>query len=311
MTLVNNTYDELGKLVTNERNGQQNLQTDYTYNIRSWVKSIEGDLFNQTLHYNDRRGNNTPSYNGNISAMDWNVSTEAGKLRGYNFSYDALSRLKGANYLENDIESNKFNTAYSYDKHGNMLWLSRRGNTGVATYGEIDRLKLTYNGNQLISVKDSVTQQPTLSASMDFRDGTNQAIEYLYDANGNQTQDLNKGINKIEYNFLNLPRRIVFNQANTENKYIYSVSGAKLAVIHTKPSSEKRTDYVGNMIYENGNLKRILVDGGYIENGQYHFYIQDHLGNNRVVANQNGTPIQVNHYYPFGMSFAEGGAVSV
>lgn len=27
-------------------------------------------------------------------------------------------------------------------------------------------------------------------------------------------------------------------------------------------------------------LKRILVDGGYIENGQYHFYFADHLDNN-------------------------------
>jgi RHS repeat-associated protein len=48
------------------------------------------------------------------------------------------------------------------------------------------------------------------------------------------------------------------------------------------------------------------VDGGYIENGVYHYYLTDHLGNNRVVANQSGTVIQRNHYYPFGMAFAEG-----
>ena len=60
------------------------------------------------------------------------------------------------------------------------------------------------------------------------------------------------------------------------------------------------------MIYENGSLKRILVDGGYIENGQYHFYLQDHLGNNRVVVKSDGTMIQTNHYYPYGMLFAEG-----
>ena len=56
-------------------------------------------------------------------------------------------------------------------------------------------------------------------------------------------------------------------------------------------STEKRTDYVGNMIYKNGSLKRILVDGGYIDNGIYHFYLQDHLGNNRVVAKSDGTII--------------------
>ena len=38
----------------------------------------------------------------------------------------------------------------------------------------------------------------------------------------------------------------------------------------------------------------------------YHYYIQDHQGNNRVVFNQNGAIEQTNHYYPFGMTFGEG-----
>ncbi|NLI34984.1 MAG: RHS repeat-associated core domain-containing protein, partial [Bacteroidales bacterium] len=37
----------------------------------------------------------------------------------------------------------------------------------------------------------------------------------------------------------------------------------------------------------------------------YHYYLQDHEGNNRVVINQSGTVEQVNHYYPFGTLFAE------
>jgi RHS repeat-associated protein len=64
--------------------------------------------------------------------------------------------------------------------------------------------------------------------------------------------------------------------------------------------------YCGNFIYEDSSLKRILVDGGYIENGTYYFYLTDHLGNNRVVANAGGTVVQTNHYYPYGMTFTEG-----
>ena len=67
------------------------------------------------------------------------------------------------------------------------------------------------------------------------------------------------------------------------------------------------TDYCGNFIYENGTLKRILFPGGYmtfinddINQPEYHFYITDHQGNVRVVANQNGEVEQVNHYYPYG-----------
>ncbi|MFV0326925.1 MAG: RHS repeat-associated core domain-containing protein, partial [Bacteroides xylanisolvens] len=56
------------------------------------------------------------------------------------------------------------------------------------------------------------------------------------------------------------------------------------------------------------NNTRILVDGGYYEGGVYYYYLSDHLGNNRVVANQSGTVIQKNHYYPFGTAFAEGTA---
>jgi len=75
--------------------------------------------------------------------------------------------------------------------------------------------------------------------------------------------------------------------------------------VHFRWGDSKTTDYVGNMIYENGALKRILIDGGYIEGGQYYYYLTDHLGNNRVVANANGVVVQKNHYYPFGMAFAE------
>ncbi|WP_255498806.1 RHS repeat domain-containing protein [Dysgonomonas sp. ZJ709] len=52
-------------------------------------------------------------------------------------------------------------------------------------------------------------------------------------------------------------------------------------------------------------MKRILVDGGYVEGGVYYFFLTDHLGNNRVVANAGGTVVQKSHYYPFGMAFAE------
>lgn len=37
----------------------------------------------------------------------------------------------------------------------------------------------------------------------------------------------------------------------------------------------------------------------------YHYYIQDHQGNNLVVLSQTGTIEQTNHYCPFGMTFGE------
>jgi RHS repeat-associated protein len=106
--------------------------------------------------------------------------------------------------------------------------------------------------------------------------------------------------------------------AEARNSYSYSAGGEKLRVVQrynphysTSPvigsavnisalDVTKTTDYVAGKVFENNSLKRILVDGGYIENGTYYFYISDHLGNNRVVANQGGSSIQNTDYYPFG-----------
>ena len=89
MTLTNNSeYNELGRLKRNKQNGNAALQTDYSYNVRSWTKSITGPLFEQTLYYQDKSisQTNMPRYNGDISAMEW-VSTDQTQ-RGYDFTYD-------------------------------------------------------------------------------------------------------------------------------------------------------------------------------------------------------------------------------
>ncbi len=84
---------------------------------------------------------------------------------------------------------------------------------------------------------------------------------------------------------------------------IQPLSTGQIAYIST-------TDYCGNVIYEDGILSKILNSEGYITlsgtTPTYHYYLKDHLGNNRVVIDQNGSVEQVNHYYPFGGLFGEG-----
>ena len=138
------------------------------------------------------------------------------------------------------------------------------------------------------------------------------------------TQDLNKNICSIEYNLLNLPTKISFTDGSTV-KYSYSADGEKLSVDYdltlmnvmngTSNSTQAggdvkiHRDYCGDFIYEDGALKTMLFDGGYVTflgtTPEYHFYLKDHLGNNRVVASASGDIEQVNHYYPFGGLMAE------
>ena len=65
------------------------------------------------------------------------------------------------------------------------------------------------------------------------------------------------------------------------------------------------------MIYENGNPDKLLIEQAYfsLTDKRFHYYLQDHQGNNRVVASLNGTIEEVNHYYPFGGIFASNSSV--
>ena len=124
VTLVDNTYDEVGRLKSDSRNGNAKLKTEYAYNVRSWTKSITGTLFSQTLNYQEAITGNTPCYNGNISSMSWKAGSETSP-RGYRFTYDGLSRLKDALYGEGTTlaaNTDRFNEQVTgYDKMGNIL----------------------------------------------------------------------------------------------------------------------------------------------------------------------------------------------
>ena len=129
----------------------------------------------------------------------------------------------------------------------------------------------------------------TYKGVFNFMDGANEEIEYEYDKNGNLVKDLNKNISKIEYNLLNLPSKITFGDGKTIT-YVYDASGIKLLASYktAHPACSHTIAYCGNMIYEDDTFKQVLFDGGYItftgNRAMYHYYLKDHLGNNRVVV---------------------------
>ncbi len=306
VTLVENSYDALGRLASTARGGSSLLGTAYAYNIRDWMTGLDNSLFSEELHYTDNPYNTgNRSYSGNIIAVGWRTDQTQ---RAYDFTYDNLSRLTGARYHEEGADG-RYTTQYSYDSMGNMLTLKRNGLQDGGTYGQVDNLSYSYDGNQLTKISDSV-EDPSCVGAFNFRDGADDEVEYTYDANGNMTSDKNRGITAIAYNVIGQPERIAFADGKT-TEYVYSYDGTKLQVTHKSqlPPTETTTTYCDNLVYENGVLKQILVGGGYVTlNGStpvYHFYIRDHLGNNRVVAKADGTVEQTNHYYPYGGLMAD------
>lgn len=311
IVLVENKYNNLGQLEYTGPINVTDLKTSYTYNVRSWTDSIANNHFKQKLDYD---------FSGNIEYMTWYQDKNK---RSYTFEYDKISRLTKALYT--GAKNEDFSTSYMYDSHGNIQFLKRNGIKDDQKPGLIDDLEFKYTGNQMKSVKD-LADPVMASASVDVRNYADKDIEFLYNANGAMTQDLNKGIQDIAYNYLNLPKELIIDNDNVKakNTYTYSATGGKLRVVHESSPQEKiqpltgimvsedysekiTTDYVGNMIYEDGGLKRILLSNGYYDNTdkKFYFYIKDHLGNNRIVADASGTVIQSNQYYPFGMAFAE------
>ena len=291
VTLAEYTYDDLGRVKQKKLGGTAHSST-YSYNIRSWLTGITGSKFTQTLTYN----NGTAGYNGNITAMGW---TADGDSHSYTFTYDGLSRLLNATHGAGRFTEK----VTSYDKNGNIKGLQRYGQTGASTYGLIDNLSYTLNGNQLNRVDDAVNAS-AYNGGFEFKDAVKQANEYAYDNNGNLTKDLNKGIEEIQYNSLNLPKLIKFKDQSTIT-YTYAADGTKLRVEHKIGSSTTRTTYCRNVIYEGSIAKYLLTEEGYVslDNGEYYYYLKDHQGNNWVVVDQNSNVEETNHYYPFGGVF--------
>ena len=303
------TYDNFGRLLTKQYHGTSINKLTYAYNLRSWLTGISGTCFTQNVYYNTGVG--TAKYNGNISSMTWKSGNES-TVRGYKFTYDGLDRMLNATYGETasiSTNANRFSeNVTGYDKNGNIKSLQRYGQTGASAYGLIDNLTYTLTGNQLSRVDDAVSTV-AYGTNTAFVNGASAAGEYAYDVNGNLTKDLNKGITDIQYNVLNLPSTVSFSDGSTIT-YTYGADGTKLRTVHKIGSTTTTTDYCGNVIYENGTQKLLLTEEGYINltgTQQYHYYLKDHQGNNRVVINQSGTVEETNHYYPFGGVFGTTG----
>lgn len=214
-------------------------------------------------------------------------------------SYDGMSRLTAAGYLENGKRNDHFSTSYKYDLMGNILSLRREGLLNSGNYGTIDDLTYSYKGNQVVKIDDAAEESPSYRGAMHFRDYADEETEYTYDANGNMLTDSNKGITSIDYNVLDLPQcistksRVLFKEnSNDTIYYTYSADGTKLRSTYKEAKSRilsynpkasltslnvgtfgmakpivKRLKtkyyYCSNLVYDNDNISAILFDGGY------------------------------------------------
>jgi RHS repeat-associated protein len=316
-TVATNSYDELGRLKQKQLGiTGSNAPLDvlnYQYNIRGWLKSINKDFINSSgsrtnwfgLDISYDEGFTTGQFNGNIAGIKWKSGSDL-IARAYGYGYDKADRLSGAEFSQQNSGASAwtkdqmdFTTSnISYDGNGNLLTMNQQGMNG-ASVTPMDQLTYTYigNTNQLQAVTDpKVTSNMNLG---DFVDGNNGgSIDYVYDHNGNTTQDNNKTISSITYNYLNLPVAINVTGKGSVS-YQYDAEGNKLrkTVVDNTGTQPKTitTDYISTFVYENDSLQMIYHDEGRIrpvfKTGQplsyvYDYFEKDHLGNVRTVLTE-------------------------
>ncbi len=97
-------------------------------------------------------------------------------------------------------------------------------------------------------------------------------------------------------------QRVVYTTSKTD---LLVPMGSIVPPQGTNISTTLERDYCGNMIYENGKLKKILIEGGYINTAgpkmYYCYYMKDHLGSNRICSREDSLTVQKDSYYPFGV----------
>ena len=247
----------------------------------------------------------------------------------YDFTYDGLHRMTDAVYDDASGGRNRYNETVSYNANSSALTIKRNGRNDAGNYTAIDNLTLMYRGNRLLKVTDK-GDACTATGATDFNDGASITVEYTYDACGARTSDANKGIASIRYSYWGTPELIQFTNGS-QTRYVYDASGVKQKRIHITAVdnivvplktvmelsddqilTSDTTEYSGNLVFENGRLDKVLFSSGYVSCNDnaanrftFHYFVKDHLGNNRAVVNENGAIEQTTHYYPFGNSIAD------
>jgi len=336
------TYNDLGQ-ITNKKVGGGLQSIDYTYNVRGWLLGINPNdlgtlgnkLFAYKIKYNQKEGveapNNEytdlkvkPRYTGDIAEVDWKTATDHIQKR-YGYAYDGINRLK-AGFYQTDANPylKEYNEILDYDLNGNISSLKRTGGLVGGTSQNIDDLTYIYDaGNRLNHVND---------VSQNYSGYPSSAGALIdYDDNGNMTSQIDKGINSIAYNYLDLPEEIKFSSTyiirnkvtgedeirNVRTNYVFRADGTKLRKEYTsffKGGSERTTttDYLDGFQYTVNHLGTVTLEfvpnsEGYYDfkNKRYIYNYADHLGNTRLsyFKNAGGSAevLEENNYYPFGL----------
>ena len=151
---------------------------------------------------------------------------------------------------------------------------------------------MTYQGNRLTGVSSS---------------GSGASGSVSYDAIGRVVSSDIEGMTEVQYNVAGFPSYI----GQADGGYVHNTyaGGVRLSSRRTAADGEVTVmNYEGNEVWENGKLRMLLFDGGYVDfsgnRPKYCWYTKDHLGNVRAVADSLGYIVASYDYRPYGEELA-------
>ena len=325
--VIRREYDAIGRLAR-LRHGDA-ATTEYSYDVHSWPVSQQttygtgtnSSSIGYTLEY-------APCYNGNISKRTWAEG-------GYAYTYDALNRLESAVFTPAEgladrpgIERGRipdFSVYYCYDLRGNTTNVVRYGVVDavsdfdrVETFGTLDELACSYDGNRLSNVTAITEALPFDGVTGLHADGE---FELAYNDAGDMVSDASRGLLHTRWNADGHPtqydlegghRQLLGWDAFGNHLYTsYETSVAPVSV-GSLPGRTRRTSlraYSGDGHVLRGGagnsaadtLEMLRFAGGYFDaNLVPHYYVTDYLGSNIAVIRSDGALVQSATYYPYG-----------
>ena len=273
------------------------------YSINAEDNTDIGTLISGMVSLTEKKA----SLNGNIISIIWRDSTQTAS-RGYRFTYDSMNRLTDAVYGEgpslSDNTDRYSERGMTYTKNGALTRLLRYGRRNTDDFGFVDSLAMTLDGNGSLSV------DPYKGFAFEYdllgnlkRTESEYTTSYVYSSTGERLSV------KSKFNGCIIKQHPVFPSDWEEGGVIFNAtsddSGDSDIMDRWKKAGVPRdTEFCGPFIFEYSVLDKFLFDGGYctFKDGQasFHYYLQDHLGNNRAVVAEDGTVEQTTEYYPFG-----------
>lgn len=306
------SYDVFGNVIADNRPGTAADMT-YAYDqLHGWLSSVSSPCgFSEQLL---RETATNALFSGNIGSMLWRNSA-VGEQHRYDYTYDSLGRLTDAHYSSSvNGTDGRYDESAAYNANGSVTWLLRGGMKNDGSFGAIDSLVVTYDGNRLLKVTDHA-EALNYNGALDFHDGENTNCEYAYDSDGALTRDGNRGVSSITYDYDHHPYYIRMSDGKSYTRNDYTPGGCKLLSTHIAyipkgngSYSRKMTKnmYVDGLVLRGGKPLLWRFDGGYVElndNGTptgWNYYVTDHLGSTRMVVSSNDSIKETINYYPFG-----------